>query len=121
GVKFHDGSAFDATAVKASFDYQTAADAASKTFFINWESAEVVDPATVRIKTKAPDPFFPNVLTRLWVFSPADLKDPTVFGSKMNGTGPYKISEIVKGDRIVLTANPDYWAGAPKIGRVVFR
>jgi peptide/nickel transport system substrate-binding protein len=121
GVKFHDGSPFEATAVKASFDYQTAPDAASKTFFINWESAEAVDSSTVRIKTKTPDPFFPNVLTRLWVFSPADLKDPTVFGSKMNGTGPYKISELVKGDRIVLTANPDYWAGVPKIGRVVFR
>jgi peptide/nickel transport system substrate-binding protein len=121
GVKFHDGSPFEAAAVKASFDYQTAADAASKTFFINWESAEVVDPTTVRFKTKAPDPFFPNVLTRLWVFSPNDLKDPTVFATKMNGTGPYKITEIVKGDRISLAANAEYWAGAPKIGKVVFR
>lgn len=121
GVKYHDGSAFDAAAVKASFDYQTAQDAASRTFFLSWESMEVVDPATIRVKTRNPDPFFPNVLTRVWVFAPADLKDPSVFSSKLTGTGPFKLTEWVKGDRIVLTANPEYWGGAPKIGRAVFR
>jgi peptide/nickel transport system substrate-binding protein len=121
GVKYHDGSALDATTVKASYDYQSGPDAASKTFFANWEGMELVDPATVRVKTKAPDPFFPNVLTRVWVFSPVDLQDPSVFGSKMTGTGPYKLTEFVKGDRITLVANQEYWGGAPKIGRVVFR
>ena len=52
GVKFHDGSAFDTSAVKASFDYQSAADAPSRSYFINWASLDVVDATTVSIKTK---------------------------------------------------------------------
>jgi len=121
GVKFHDGAPFDAAAAKASFEYQTAADAASRTFFLNWESVEVVDPTTMRVKTKNPEPYFPNSLTRLWIFSPNDLKDPSALSSKLNGTGPYKLTEFVKGDHITLTSNPEYFGGAPKIGRIVFR
>ena len=38
------------------------------------------------------------------------------------GTGPFKLAEWVRGDRIVLVKNPDYWAkGLPKLDRVVFR
>src|SRR3546814_18524213 len=36
----------------------------------------------------------------------------------MIGTGPYKFVEWVKGDRIVLEANPDYWGGKPQWDRV---
>jgi peptide/nickel transport system substrate-binding protein len=121
GVKFHDGTPFNAQAVKASFDYQSAADTPARSFFTNWSSLDVVDESTVRIKTKAPEPYFPNVLSRLWIFSPADLKDPNTLGTSLNGTGGYKLTEFVKGDHITLVANPDYWAGAPKIQKVVFR
>ena len=38
-----------------------------------------------------------------------------------SGTGPYKFVEWVKDDRVVLEANPDYWGGAPKIKRIVWR
>src|SRR5437868_9332019 len=61
-AKFHDGTPFDTAAVKASFDYQTASTADSRTFFANWASLDVVDASTVRIKTKAPEPYFPNTL-----------------------------------------------------------
>src|SRR6266542_589617 len=121
GVKFHDGSPFNTQSVKASFEYQSAADTPSRTFFANWASLDVVDETTVRIKTKAPEPYFPNVLSRLWIFSAADLKDPATLNTTMIGTGGYKLTEFVKGDHITLTANPDYWAGAPKIQKVTFR
>src|SRR3546814_826901 len=39
----------------------------------------------------------------------------------MIGTGPYKFVEWVKGDRIVLEANPDYWGGKPQWDRVEFK
>jgi len=120
-AKFHDGTPFDTAAAKASFDYQTDSAAGSRTFFANWASLDVVDASTVRVKTKAPEPYFPNTLSRLWIFSPADLKDPTVFGSKMNGTGPFKITEFTQGQQIVVTANTGYWGGAPKIDGVTYR
>jgi peptide/nickel transport system substrate-binding protein len=121
GVKFHDGTPFNSQAVKASFDYQSASDTPARSFFANWGSLDVVDESTVRIKTKAPEPYFPNVLSRLWIFSPADLKDPTTLATSLNGTGGYKLTEFVKGDHITLVANPEYWAGAPKVQKVVFR
>src|SRR2546425_3524 len=38
------------------------------------------------------------------------------------GTGPFKLAEWVRGDRIVLTRNPDYHVqGLPRLDRVVFR
>jgi len=120
-AKFHDGTPFDTSAVKASFDYQTDSAAGSRTFFANWASLDVVDASTVRVKTKAPEPYFPNTLSRLWIFSPADLKDPTVFGSKMTGTGPFKLTEFTQGQQIAITANSTYWGGAPKINGVVYR
>lgn len=121
GVKFHDGTPFDASVVKVSYDYETAQDSPSRAYFSNWASMEVVDPTTIRVKTKAPEPYFPNVLARVYVMAPSDLKDTTAFAKTMNGTGAYKLSEFVKGDHITLVANKDYWGGAPKIGKVVFR
>ncbi|MCK9906025.1 ABC transporter substrate-binding protein, partial [Frankia sp. Cpl3] len=43
------------------------------------------------------------------------------FADKPVGTGPYKFVEWVKGDKIVLEANPTYFKGAPKISKVTFR
>lgn len=121
GVKFHDGTGFDTSAVKASFDYQSASDAPSRSFFTNWASLDVVDATTVSIKTRAPEPYFPNVLSRLWIMSPADINNPSVFGTKMNGTGPFKLSEFSQGQQITITANGEYWGGAPKVGTVIFK
>src|SRR3546814_20424162 len=42
-------------------------------------------------------------------------------GKAMIGTGPYKFVEWVKGDRIVLEANRDYWGGTPHWERVEFK
>ena len=121
GVKFHDGTTFDTSAVKANFEYQSASDAPSRSFFTNWANIDIVDATTVMVKTKTPEPFFPNVLSRLWILSPADLKNPAVFGSTMNGTGPFKLTEFTQGQQITITANGDYWGGAPKVGSVIFK
>ena len=121
GVKFHDGTPFDTAAVKASWDYQTASTAGSKTFFNNWASLDAVDASTVHVKTRAADPYFPNTLSRLWIFSPNDLKDPSVFGRKLTGTGPFKLTDFAQGQQITLAANGDYWGGAPKLDGVILR
>jgi peptide/nickel transport system substrate-binding protein len=41
------------------------------------------------------------------------------FNSKPVGTGPFKFTEWIHGDRIVLEANPLYWRGPPKLKRVI--
>jgi len=43
------------------------------------------------------------------------------FGQKPVGTGPFKFVEWVKGQRVVMEANPDYWQGPPKIKTIVYR
>jgi peptide/nickel transport system substrate-binding protein len=43
------------------------------------------------------------------------------FALKPVGTGPYRFVEWIKDDRVVLEANPDYWRGAPRVKRVVWR
>jgi peptide/nickel transport system substrate-binding protein len=129
GLKFHNGEAFDANAVKYTFD--RALDPAFKAPYYSRISAiksvEVVDPSTVDIKTEKP---FPTMLYALYEAAfPALIVPPkyTADGGtdglarKPIGTGPYRFVEWVKDDRVVLEANPEYWGGAPKIKKVTFR
>lgn len=128
-VKFHNGEPFNAQAVKFSFD--RALDPAFKAPYYSRISAikavEVVDDYTVDFKTEKP---FPTMLFSLYeasfpslIVPPAYLKEKghDALASAPVGTGPYKFVEWKKDDRVVLQANPDYWGGAPKVEKVVFR
>src|SRR5208283_4855551 len=44
-----------------------------------------------------------------------------VLMKKMNGTGPFKLAQSNLAERVVLEANKAYWAGAPKLERVIRR
>jgi peptide/nickel transport system substrate-binding protein len=41
-------------------------------------------------------------------------------GAEFNGTGPFRLSEYLVGDRAILSANADYWGGAPTIEGLEF-
>ena len=127
GVRFQDGEPFDANAVKFTFDYIL--DPKNKTAygprFSQVQSVEVVNAYTVRFHTVAP---FPALLTSVSLPGPSMLAP--VYTQKVGidyasshpiGTGPYKFKEWVPGDRLVLTKNPDYWAGPVQLDTVVFR
>ena len=126
-VKFHDGERFTAESVKFTFDYLL--DPKNKTHYLPRfkpvQSVEIVNDATVRVHTSEP---FPVLLSFLSLPGPSMLAP--VYVQKVGieyasahpvGTGPYKFKEWVRGERLVLTKNPTYWAGSPKVDTVVFR
>ncbi|MFC0279521.1 ABC transporter substrate-binding protein [Falsigemmobacter intermedius] len=122
GVKFHDGSDFDAEDVKFTLERTTAEGStnAQKQLFNGIETVEVVDAKTVKITLKAPDANF--AFNMAWgdavMMAPESVADNA---TKPVGTGPYKLGEWVKGDRIDLVANPDYWGAKPAIEKATFK
>jgi peptide/nickel transport system substrate-binding protein len=113
GVKFHDGTTFDAEDVKFSFDRAVAADSvnAQKALFADIASVEVVDPATVKLTLSKPNG---NLLFNL-AWGDAVIVAPesaAANATKPIGTGPFLFKDWAQGDKIDLVKNPDYW-GTP--------
>ena len=126
GVKFTDGTPFNADAVKYSFDRTN--DPATQSRNVAQISAvsdvKVVDDSTVRLELKQPfAPLLHALAYALRIVSPTAAKAAGVadFGRKPVYTGPFSVSEWVSGDHITLKANKDYWGGAPKIDEITWR
>ncbi len=128
GVKFQNGEAFDAESVKASFARMTRKDlnTLAKSFIEGvYDSIEIVDPYTVRIKTKNPDPYWVsriapegvNMIPPKWAAS----TDDKTMAQKPVGSGPYRLVEFVPGDRTVLERNESYWGDKPPTKRLVWK
>ncbi|SUB44469.1 Dipeptide-binding protein [Brucella anthropi] len=132
GVKFHDGSDFNAEAVKFNFDrmlkedhpfYNTGPFPLSFNFS-SIDAVNVLDEHTVEFKLKEPfAPFLSNLAypTGLIVSPEAVKKYGKEFGRHPSGTGPFKFAEWQSGQRVVVERNPDYWDTAPALEAVVFR
>lgn len=130
GVKFHDGSEFDADDVVYTINYVI--DPASKfrfkeTRFGQFESVEKIDKFTVRLKTKTAYAPLMTRLTTILPIYPSDvhgkLADKSTFGRNPIGTGPYKAIQVDNNKGVVLVRNPDFKevsVGQPaaKIGRI---
>ena len=128
-VKFHDGTPFNAAAVKFNFDRQKDPKNACRcAFYIaNYLSVEAPDDLTVVYKLKDPAVNHPALLTRpdqnSTIHSPAAIQAK---GDDYNrnpvGTGPFVLKSWTAGDRMVVERNPDYWDKAkPNLDRVVLR
>lgn len=122
GVTFHDGSELDASDVKFSLDRARSEDStnAQKALFAGISAVDVVDPATVKITLSEPDGNLPFNLA--WgdavivgEESIADAKTSPV------GSGPFKFSDWVQGDRIEIVKNPDYWGTPAKLDKATFK
>jgi len=126
-IKFHDGTTFDATAVKANMDRVT--DPANKlkryTLFNRVAKTEVVDPYTARITLKEPFSPFINVLAHpsAVMISPTALKK---YGKEIAfhpvGTGPFEFVEWKQTDYLKGKKFAGYWkTGYPKIDTITWK
>jgi peptide/nickel transport system substrate-binding protein len=124
-VKFHDGSDLTADSVKASLDRLRTEKLQGSAFFSEIDSVEVRDRVTIRIKTKGPDPILPDRLALPYavIYPAAWLKARTTseIASEPVGTGPFRWDRWIKGERIALKQNADYWAGRPELASLVFK
>ncbi len=133
GVKWQDGVAFSSRDVAFTWRaiMSDANNVNSRNGYDRVASVDTPDATTVIFHLKAP--FAPFVNT---VFAESDNpfciipehllgKEPNInrvaFNSMPIGTGPFKVVRWERGDRIELTANPDYFRGAPKIKQIVIR
>jgi peptide/nickel transport system substrate-binding protein len=122
GVTFHDGTTMDAEDVKFSLDRARAEDStnAQKALFAAIDSVTVVDPLTVEVSLSAPTGAF--LFNMAWgdavIVAPESIADAA---TNPVGTGPFRFSEWVQGDRVELVANPDYWGEAPALTEATFK
>jgi peptide/nickel transport system substrate-binding protein len=121
-VKFHDGTAF--TAADAAFALERARKPGSQMVnrVANIASVQVVDPLTLDVVTRTPDPTLLANLTAVLVMpkawseahgaaDPINLKDAKENFAAQHaiGTGPFMLQSREAGARTVLRANPDWW------------
>jgi peptide/nickel transport system substrate-binding protein len=122
GVTFHDGSAFDADAVVASFEriLDPATGAPGRFVLSRIQEVRAVDAMTVELVT---DPPFAPLLAHLAhpVASIVPVAQADALGRAPVGTGPFVFDSWVDGSQVVLNANADYWGGAPELEQVVVR
>ena len=128
GIKFHDGTDFDAEAVKVNFDRVTNPDNKLKRYglYSIIAKTQVVDAHTVRVTLKEPFSAFINDLAHPSgvMISPAALKQ---WGSKdiafhPVGTGPFKFVEWKATDYLKVAKNQNYWRnGYPKVDTITWK
>jgi peptide/nickel transport system substrate-binding protein len=131
-VKFHDGTPFNAEAVKFSFDrqiddkhpYHLPGMTQAALAFGSVKQVDVTGPLEVKVILKTPNA---AQLNNLAIFSTGIVSPEAVkkfgnnFGTNPVGTGPFKFERLEKGQQIVLAANKDYWGQKPHLDRVIIR
>lgn len=126
GVKFHDGTLFDAAAVK--FNVERAIDpkrVGRSTLFAPYiDRADVVDDHTVRIVTKGQIPYLPYIIG-YGFFGIVSPKAVQTYGADFSrhpvGTGPFKFERWTEGQSVEMVANDEYWGGRPKLAGIIWR
>lgn len=125
-VKFHDGTPFNAAAVKYNIERLLRISPVAITFRAV-DRVEAVDETTVRIVTKHPFAPMINLLT----YAPVVMSSPvaaeragTAYGTPQIGavgTGPFRWVHHRPGQEIRLEANREYWGGTPRMDAIVVR
>jgi peptide/nickel transport system substrate-binding protein len=134
-VTFHDGTKFDANAVKATYDHIVDPATKSKSglgALGPYKETRVLDPYTAQIVFSQPNASFlhQQAAGNFGIASPAALAKygPTGFGSHPVGSGPFMFESYAPGSQLNLVKNPAYkWGPAalsakpPLLDKLVFR
>jgi peptide/nickel transport system substrate-binding protein len=131
GMKFSDGSAFDAAAVKWSIDRVIALKGDPSWLVSDFvKEVTVKDPQTVVFSLKQPCAFFPALVATPTYFPvnpndfPADkiVRDIGELKSgTLSGLGPYKLVSFKRDEEAVFEANPAFYGEKPNIPRIMIR
>ena len=112
GVKFHDGTEFNAEAAADALNYVLDPENAfpMRTFLGPNVTFSATDEFTLNVETETADPILPTRLYFVTIPSPTQIEeDPAAYETNPIGTGPYKFTSWDRGRSIVLEANPDWW------------
>ncbi len=123
GVKFHNGDDFTAEDVKYTLEDYMGEKTIRPYVRTSIDKVEIVDPVTVRIFTKGIQAGLIATLQRSPIL-PMKFRSqvgPEVFNQKPIGNGPYKVVEWVKGQHLLLEADPRYFEGTVFPQRLVLR
>lgn len=132
GVTFHDGTPFNAEAVKFNFDrmldddhpFRDTGPFPLSSFFDAVDTTEALDDLTVKFTLKEPfAPFLSNLAYPIGLMiSPEAVKTHGKdVGRNPAGTGPFKFVEWKSNERVVAERYDDYWGDKAKAEAVVFR
>ena len=127
GVKFHDGSDFDADDV--IYTMMRAPDVpespSSYAQYIRGRTYEKVDSHTIKVTTEKPNPLFPNLIANVQIIS-SDLganvsTNDFHDGKAMIGTGPYKFVSWTPGESLVMEKNQNYWGAKASFDKITLQ
>jgi len=133
GVKFADGTPFDAKAVQFSFTRLLKMGKGAAGLWegiLDVNGITVVNASTIRFTLKTPfAPFLGSLATdEASIVSPGIMKQETGgdlaqawLASNTAGTGPFLLKEWRRGERIVLERNPNYWGPRPALRQIIIR
>ncbi|MFE5321103.1 glutathione ABC transporter substrate-binding protein [Paenibacillus sp. NPDC056579] len=124
-VKFHDGTDFNAEAVKVNLDRirDEKNNLKLRKSFAKVTKVEAPDAKTVVITLSEPYNAFLNKMAMALMVSPKALKEQGENIAKNPvGTGSFKFKEWVQGDRLVVVKNESYWQkDLPKVDSITFK
>ena len=124
---FHDGSKI--TAEDVAFSMQMIVDPTTKhpyrsSYFETLQGAEQTGPNTVRLLYSRPWPgTFDALAARANIVPKKHYLEvgPDEYAKKPVGSGPYALTSYRRGDRMELTAMPNYWGGKPYFDKITWR
>ena len=122
GVSFHDGTPFDATAVKFNLDRQKVS-LYNSSALLPVATINVVDDRTVSLVLDQPWTALPDALAGVVgvMVSPTAAANGDTFKRNPVGTGPYQMVEWVAGDKVTLKRFDRYWGDPAPLDEFVFK
>ncbi|MFX1587502.1 MAG: ABC transporter substrate-binding protein [Promethearchaeota archaeon] len=149
GVKFHDGTIFNAAAVKWNIDriYNFFNLSIAGKYLFDWlipngskfitgtkvansakrliNDTKIIDDYTIRFVLNKPYLPLPALLASVHssILSPASTPYDDFINEdtgKLVGTGPFIYDQFIEDEKIILSSNPTYWGGQPKINKLIY-